>query len=83
MQVEEKRFEQYSAYLYPGFQYLNKGLTNDDIQLNEVEKLTSPSARFLSSSLFASLSSSILASIWARDSLVKGRNIGRSSSVCK
>lgn len=42
---------------------------------------TSPSARFRSKSLALALLSWILASIFARDSLVNGRNVGRSSSV--
>jgi hypothetical protein len=42
---------------------------------------TSPSWRFFSRSLFFSSSSWILASIWASDSRVNGRNVGRSSSV--
>lgn len=44
-------------------------------------RLTSPSARFLSSSFRFAFSSSIRASICASDSRVKGRNVGRSSSV--
>ena len=44
---------------------------------------TSPSARFRSKSFFFALCSWIFASIRAMDSLVNGRNVGRSSSVCQ
>ena len=43
---------------------------------------TSPSARLRSKSFVFALYSWILASIRASDSLVNGRNVGRSSSVC-
>ena len=45
--------------------------------------LTSPSARLRSKSLVFALCSWMRASIFASDSLVNGRKVGRSSSVCK